>query len=194
VQQLQPLIADRHASSIVAIIVGLLVVLASIGSLTPALAITSIMLALPLILIVLVDLWSFRIPDVLSLPLIPLGLAASGSLLHPGIEDVVDSMHAAGALAGGTGLWLVGATYEWLRQRAGLGLGDIKLAAAGGAWVGLDALPEILFFASSLGLLMLTALRCRNGANTITATTALPFGAFLAPAIWVTWFIKASAV
>jgi prepilin signal peptidase PulO-like enzyme (type II secretory pathway) len=44
------------------------------------------------------------------------------------------------------------AGYRALRGREGLGGGDAKLLAAGGAWLGWPALPAIMFGAAVLGL------------------------------------------
>ncbi len=77
----------------------------------------------------------------------------------------------------------VGALYRWVRGRDGLGEGDAKLLAAIGAWVGLEGLPTVLLGAALTGLLWALWLRLRGAA--LTATTALPFGPFLALAGWV---------
>ena len=66
----------------------------------------------------------------LSLPAIPAGLLASGRLLEPSVAEVMRIDHVIGMLAGGIGLWLVRAVYFRVRRREGLGLGDVKLAAA----------------------------------------------------------------
>src|SRR5439155_939260 len=88
---------------------------------------------IPVMILAVVDARRFIIPDILSLPAIPAGLLASGRLLEPSTSDLVRIDHAIGMLAGGLGLWLVRALYFRIRQREGLGLGDVKLAAAGGA-------------------------------------------------------------
>ena len=75
--------------------------------------------------------------------------------------------------------------YERLRSRPGLGLGDAKLLAAAGAWLGLEALPSVLLVATG------TALFCVGMAvllgKRITATSRIPFGPFLATAFWIVW-------
>jgi len=42
--------------------------------------------------------------------------------------------------------------YRTLKKQSGIGMGDAKLLAALGAWLGADALPEILLIASLSGL------------------------------------------
>ncbi len=95
-----------------------------------------------------IDLKTLRLPDALTLPLIGLGLAAgwldSPSALMSG---------ALGAAAGYAALAAIGVAYRLARGRDGLGRGDAKLLAAGGAWLGWQALPWIMLLAALLGLL-----------------------------------------
>ena len=78
------------------------------------------------------------LPDALTLPLIALGLAAT--YLAP--DELWDRV--AGAAAGFLGLWAIAWLYRRLRGREGLGLGDAKLFAASGAWVGVGGLASVL--------------------------------------------------
>ncbi|HJS85428.1 MAG TPA: prepilin peptidase, partial [Acetobacteraceae bacterium] len=80
-----------------------------------------------------------RLPDALTLPLVVAGLVATWFLDRAAIAD-----HAAAALAGYAALRGINALYRRARGRDGLGAGDAKLLAAGGAWVGLAALPWLL--------------------------------------------------
>jgi leader peptidase (prepilin peptidase)/N-methyltransferase len=70
-----------------------------------------------------------------------------------------------------------------LRGREGLGQGDAKLLAAGGAWLGWEALPWVVLLAAMLGLALALFRRARGVA--LTRETALPFGPPLALAIWI---------
>ena len=120
------------------------------------------------------------LPDALTLPLIALGLAAAW-VLEP------DELWArvSGAACGYLGLWLVAWLYRRLRGRDGLGLGDAKLLAGAGAWVGASGLPSVLAGAAlaalaTAGVMMLAGMR-------LDRHSALPFGPFLAAAIWLVW-------
>jgi leader peptidase (prepilin peptidase)/N-methyltransferase len=138
------------------------------------------------------DAQRFTIPDVLSLPAIPLGLLASGYLLDPSRSQLVEWGHVAGAGLGGGLFWLVREAYFRLRGREGLGLGDVKLAAAGGAWTGWEHLADVVLLAATPALafaMALAALRRRG----LTGTERVPFGAFLAPAIWAVWVLRTNA-
>ncbi len=80
--------------------------------------------------------------------------------------------------------------YRWWRGRDGLGLGDIKLAGVAGAWLGFVTVFAMVELATltALGAYFLTgAIRKRP----LKATAMLPFGLFLAPAIWLGWLAEA---
>ena len=82
------------------------------------------------------------------------------------------------------------AFYRWWRHRDGLGLGDIKLAAVAGAWLGLVTVFAVVELATltALGAYLLDAKIRRRP---LKATAFLPFGLFLAPAIWLGWLAEA---
>jgi leader peptidase (prepilin peptidase) / N-methyltransferase len=81
--------------------------------------------------------------------------------------------------------------YRRLRQREGIGLGDVKLAGVAGVWLNWTGLAVAVDVAavSALAVVLLQALRGRR----ITATTRIPFGLYLAPAIWVAWLFEVLA-
>ena len=117
------------------------------------------------------------LPDVLTLPLLLAGLAATGWLDPDSLAE-----HAVAAGLGWAALWALAAFYRCLRGRDGLGEGDGKLLGALGAWVGLAGLANVLLGAALGGLVWAGLLRLRGRA--MGATTALPFGPFLAAAGW----------
>ena len=80
--------------------------------------------------------------------------------------------------------------YRRWRGRDGLGLGDIKLTAVAGAWLGFVTIFAVIELAalSALGAYVVNGyLRKRP----LRATAFLPFGLFLAPAIWIGWLVEA---
>jgi leader peptidase (prepilin peptidase)/N-methyltransferase len=139
-------------------------------------------LALGLVIAAAADLDRQVIPDLVLLVLLPLGLGYRAALGLPW-SDTVGGLVAALALAGAL-RWL-GAR---LRGREALGLGDVKLLAVAGAWVGLAALPWFLVAAGVLGLALALAWR-RHGGETF------PFGPALAAALYgaVLWSAPWSA-
>jgi leader peptidase (prepilin peptidase)/N-methyltransferase len=80
--------------------------------------------------------------------------------------------------------------YRRWRGRDGLGLGDIKLAAVAGAWLGWATIFAVIELAtlSALGAYLVNGY-LRN--RPLKATAFLPFGLFLAPSIWIGWLVEA---
>jgi leader peptidase (prepilin peptidase)/N-methyltransferase len=130
------------------------------------------------------DLEHQWLPDALTLPLIPAGLAAALAGIGPPLAD-----RAAGAAAGFAVLWLIARAYEAVRKRRGMGGGDPKLLAAIGAWLGWTALPFVLLGASLLGLAAILAMRARG--KDVTGATRLPLGSLMAAAAWPIWLFAA---
>ena len=148
----------------------------------------SSILGLAMLGIVLADNRWFIVPDALSLPAIIFGLLASGRLVDPAISTLTNTDHVIGMITGGFGFWLIRAAYAWFRQQEGLGLGDVKLAAAAGAWVGWQDLANVVLLAGSLALAAIAAATLVGGRK-ISTSDKLPFGCFLAPSIWLVWFV-----
>lgn len=127
-----------------------------------------------------IDLREWVLPDALTLPLIVVGLTAA-ALLDP--NTLLD--RALGAVIGYLALRGLAAIYRTLRRREGLGQGDAKLLSALGAWVGLAALPQVILAAALGGLI--TAGFLRLAGIRLHASSALPFGPFLALPAWLIW-------
>jgi leader peptidase (prepilin peptidase)/N-methyltransferase len=124
-----------------------------------------------------IDIRTGLLPDRLTLPLIAAGFAQAWFLR----ADMAAS--AIGAAAGYGCVWLLEIAYRRLRGREGIGLGDAKLLAAAGAWLGWEALPVTVLGASVLALAAVTAGMARGRA--VDRNTEIPFGPFLALAMWV---------
>jgi leader peptidase (prepilin peptidase)/N-methyltransferase len=132
------------------------------------------LLILILLYLSYIDLRSFRLPDIVTLPLILTGIVFN--LLSPvGFTDT--SSAVIGAVLGYGSLWLLNHLYRLTKKQDGIGMGDAKLLAALGAWLGWAALPSILLIASISGLIGgLIYLRWRKKST----HHAFPFGPFLA--------------
>ena len=133
-----------------------------------------ICLILILIYLAYIDLRTFRLPDVITLPLILLGFSFNG-FSNQNFISLQDSI--IGAILGYTSLWLLNFLYRLTKKQDGIGMGDAKLLAGLGAWLGWFALPSILLIASFVGLL--------GGFiwlqwNQLNHRSAFPFGPFLA--------------
>ncbi len=144
----------------------------------------SVVLAFGLSWASMVDIDRFILPDVLTLGLVLAGLAFA---LVRGLPEALPFV--IGAAAGYACLAAVAATYQRLRGRSGLGLGDAKLLAVGGAWLGWMALPTVLLVAS-IGCLAVVLARAMIQRRRIS-DGPIPFGPYLAGAIWMLWLFGA---
>ena len=131
------------------------------------------LLILVLVYLAYIDLRTFRLPDAITLPLILSGLLFNG-FSGKGLASLQDS--AIGAILGYTSLWLLNLIYRLTKKQDGIGMGDAKLLAALGAWLGCLALPEILLMASLTGLIGGFIWLQWNKQN---HHSAFPFGPFL---------------
>jgi leader peptidase (prepilin peptidase)/N-methyltransferase len=105
---------------------------------------------------------------------------------------IVESLAAAALRGAITMLFFLSVRwlYDWLRQREGLGLGDVKLAFVAGAWLDWAIIPVAIEIAA-LGALVAYGAWHLFGKRPIDATSRLPFGLFFAPAIWLSWLLGA---
>ncbi len=158
----------------------LAVVLSAATALSGWLLWASLGLGWTLLTLAAIDWRAFVLPDTMTLPLIPSGLAVAWAI-DPGLLGG----HALGALAGFASLALIAGVYRRLRRREGLGLGDAKLLAAAGAWLGWQGLPSVVLIAavSALVLALATAL----GGGKLAWTSRIAFGPHLALAFWLVW-------
>jgi leader peptidase (prepilin peptidase)/N-methyltransferase len=129
-----------------------------------------------------IDAASFRLPDALTLPLILAGLAEALWLEPDAIFDRAEAAAIAAA-----SLYMLAFLYRRLRGRDGIGLGDAKLLAAGGAWLGVAALPWVMIAGASLALGYALILRLRG--VRLNGATKIQFGPFLAASIWIAWLL-----
>jgi leader peptidase (prepilin peptidase)/N-methyltransferase len=143
--------------------------------------IASCLLGWALLALAVIDRRTFLLPDAITLPLIAMGLGVAAWF-----DPEALPAHALGAAAGWLGFAGIAALYRRLRGRDGLGLGDAKLLAAGGAWLGWSGLPGTVLIASLLGLAEALARRMRRRAP-LTADEPIAFGAWLAAGIWLIW-------
>jgi leader peptidase (prepilin peptidase)/N-methyltransferase len=124
-----------------------------------------------LIALAAIDVEHLLLPDRLTLPGIVIGLALSPFLPFGGLRSaLLGAALGAGVLLAISGGWLL------LRGEEGMGLGDVKMLAMIGAFLGWKGMVVTLFSASLLGALVGVVLLGRSRAG---LKTKLPFGAFL---------------
>jgi leader peptidase (prepilin peptidase)/N-methyltransferase len=146
----------------------------------PGGAAVTLLLAVILAACSAIDVHFYRLPDALTLPLAAVGILVSAAT---GWSPLWWS-----AVSAGLGFFLlagVGWAYQHVRGRAGLGLGDAKLLAASGAWLGAGALPTVLLWATGSALACVLVASRRNAE--LTGASRLPFGPFLAFGTWLVW-------
>jgi len=124
-----------------------------------------------LIVLFVIDLQHKILPNVITLPGIVVGLALS-EVAGPGWRDSL-----IGLLAGGGVLWAIAEIYYRVRGAEGLGMGDVKMLAMIGAFLGWKLMLLTLVLSSFSGTIV--------GVGVILAKKesmkyALPFGTFLA--------------
>lgn len=101
----------------------------------------NLILLYSLLALFFIDLKHQLLPDIITLPLLWIGLLYQ--IYFGDLEAGV-----IGAIFGYMSLWSVYWLHKLLSNKEGLGYGDFKLTAAIGAWMGWQALPQILLFAA----------------------------------------------
>ena len=117
------------------------------------------------------------LPDVITLPLLWIGLLIN---LHGEFALLSDAV--IGAIAGYLSLWSIMWLYKLATGKQGMGHGDFKLFAALGAWCGWQLLPLILLLSSVIGAIAGSIFLYASSKG---RETPIPFGPFLAGAGWV---------
>ena len=131
-----------------------------------------------------IDLDHKLLPDIITLPLLWLGLLVSlfgfGWEGRPAFADLRSAV--IGAAAGYLSLWLLYHAFRLLTGKEGMGYGDFKLLGALGAWLGWQGLPLIILLSTvvgaGLGVVMIIA-------GKRDRQTQIPFGPYLAAAGWI---------
>lgn len=139
-----------------------------------------------LVTLTVIDLHHRILPNVITLPGIPIGFLSmlilayfagggSGAAVLPGLKEAaIDS--GIGILIGGGILLLIAEAYVRLTGKEGMGGGDVKLLAMVGAFLGWKAVLFTLFVSSVLGSIIGGALMLSLGKD---SKYAIPFGPFL---------------
>jgi leader peptidase (prepilin peptidase)/N-methyltransferase len=147
------------------------------------------LLAALMLAIAVTDARRYIIPNQLTGAAVALGLFRAGAV-GPEADLYALTWAALRAAAIALPFWALMAGYRWWRGRDGLGLGDIKLAAVAGVWLGWVT----IFAMVELATLAALGAYAANGylrRRPLRASAFLPFGAFLAPAIWIGWLAEA---
>jgi leader peptidase (prepilin peptidase) / N-methyltransferase len=137
---------------------------------TPLLA-ARLLFACAMIVLFVIDLQHRILPNVITLPGIVIGLLFS-FFLPPGWRSSL-----IGVLAGGGVLFAIAEAYYRLRGYEGLGMGDVKMLAMIGAFLGWPLMIVTLVLSSFSGSIVGVGLLVSRRGD---MKAALPFGTFLA--------------
>lgn len=155
-----------------------------LGPGVPALA--AMVLCAALVALAAIDANTMLLPDSITLPLLWAGLLLS---LTPW-GWVTPGAAIAGAALGYGLLWVVATGFKLVTRKEGMGLGDLKLLAALGAWFGWQALPALILLSSVAGVVVGVVLLLTGRSR---RSQPLPFGPYLAAAGWAVLFLPHTA-
>jgi leader peptidase (prepilin peptidase)/N-methyltransferase len=130
-----------------------------------------------------IDIDTQLLPDVLTLPLLWLGLLAAATLGR-GLQPLPVDLRSAvfGAAFGYLSLWCIYHGYRLATGKIGMGHGDFKLLAALGAWLGWPMLLPIVLLSAVTGACVgITLIVLRRHQRDVP----IPFGPYLAAAGWL---------
>jgi leader peptidase (prepilin peptidase)/N-methyltransferase len=136
-----------------------------------------------LIALSVIDLDHQLLPDIITLPLMWLGLGlslfshADGSPIFVTPQDAI-----IGAIAGYLSLWSIYQGFKLVTGKEGMGYGDFKLLAALGAWLGWQMLFLIVLLSALVGLVAAVGMIVFRGHD---RQIPIPFGPYLAIAGFV---------
>jgi leader peptidase (prepilin peptidase)/N-methyltransferase len=132
-----------------------------------------------------VDARCFLLPDLVTLGALACGILAAAVMEPFSPWLAVAAALARAALTAGV-LAAIREVHRRLSGIEGLGRGDVKLAAAIGAWLPAELIPFCFAIATGAALAFVLLARLRGQA--LARTTRIPFGAFLCPALWLVFF------
>jgi leader peptidase (prepilin peptidase)/N-methyltransferase len=124
-----------------------------------------------LLVLIVTDWQTLRLPDVITLPGVLIGLLFA---LYNVRIDLLEAV--LGVLVGAGGFLTVALLYKALRGREGMGMGDVKLMALVGAFLGWKGTLLTVILGSAVGLVVGAFIIARSQEG---AKTQLPYGTFL---------------
>jgi len=137
----------------------------------------ALLLTWGLIALAAIDLDTQLLPDLITLPLLWLGLLVS-------LAGWYSDSHSAilGSALGYLFLWSIFHLFRLTTGKEGMGYGDFKLFALFGAWLGWQHLPQIMILSAVTGALVGVALIVLRQHD---RQVPIPFGPYLAAAGWI---------
>ncbi|OZG70509.1 prepilin peptidase [Hahella sp. CCB-MM4] len=130
-----------------------------------------------LLVLSMIDFDTQLLPDIITLPLLWVGLLVNTQGFFTSLEEAV-----WGAVLGYMALWSVYHLFKLITGKEGMGFGDFKLLGALGAWLGWKMLPLIILLSSLVGAIVGLLLIAVMGRD---KNIPIPFGPYLAAAGWI---------
>ena len=132
-------------------------------------------LSLGFIIIFFIDLEHFIIPDVVTFPLMVLGFIKS---FDPNLNSMFPNyiISLVGGIFGYVIIWAIIYFYKQVRKKEGMGLGDAKLLAVIGFWFGIQSIPFVIFFSSTIALISVVPALINKSKK---MSSQIPFGPYI---------------
>lgn len=132
-------------------------------------------LSLGFIIIFFIDLEHFIIPDVVTFPLMVLGFIKS---FDPNLNSMFPNyiISIVGGIFGYVIIWAIIYFYKQVRKKEGMGLGDAKLLAVIGFWFGIQSIPFVIFFSSTIALISVVPALINKSKK---MSSQIPFGPYI---------------
>lgn len=127
------------------------------------------------------------LPDAITLGLVVIGLSDAAAAGPAAL-----AARTVGAGAGYAVFVLIATAFRKVRRKAGLGLGDAKLLAASGAWLGWTTLSYVVLVASAAALFVIILLSTIG--RFARDRDRIAFGPYLALATYVAWVLQGSGL
>lgn len=140
-------------------------------------ALGAILFTWAMIALSFIDYDTHLLPDVITLPLLWIGLMFNLKEIYAPLNSAV-----IGVIAGYLFLWMVFQLFKLITKKEGMGFGDFKLFALFGAWLGWQSLPLVILLASATGAVIGLGMILLLGRD---RQLPIPFGPFLCIAGWI---------
>ena len=142
----------------------------------------SLLFIMGLVILFVTDLEHYIIPNAVTYSLSALAIIISILRINPLLLDYLDSL--IGGIVSGALLYLTSKIYFWVRKKEGMGMGDVKMIAMIGFWMGLPTTIIIIILSSILGSLIGIGLILFRKMD---RNQLIPFGSFLSLTTILLW-------
>ena len=143
----------------------------------------SLLFIMGLVILFVTDLEHYIIPNAVTYSLSALAIIVSLLHIHPLLPNDLLSCLIGGIIPGLL-LYLTSKIYLWIRKKEGMGMGDVKMIAMIGFWMGLPTTIIIIILSSILGSLVGIGLILFKKMD---RDKLIPYGSFLSLTTILLW-------